>query len=379
VLLVVDQFEELFTLCRDSFEQEAFVDNLLTAAGEADGQDRVLLALRADFYAHCAQYDDLREMLAQHQEYVGSMTTDELRCAVEGPAASDAWTLEPGLVDLVLRDAGDEPGALPLLSHALLETWCRRRGRRLTLSGYAESGGVRGAIARSAESTLREQLAADQQAIARRIFLRLTELGEGTQDTRRRAAFDELVTASGDATAVLEVLQVLAAARLVTLGHGTAEVAHEALIREWPTLRAWLDEDRAALRFHRSLAAAAQDWESHGRDADLLYRGARLEQLREWADTHGADLNPSERLFLDASVALAEYHTSEREARRQRELEAAQQLASAEQRRAEEQTRATARLRRRAMSLAGALFAAIVMAGAALFFGSGHHFGNSVR
>jgi WD40 repeat protein len=368
VLLVVDQFEELFTLCRDSFEQEAFVDNLLTAASEPDRPDSVLLALRADFYAHRAQYDDLREMLAQHQEYVGSMAPEELRRAIQGPAEGAGWTLEPGLVDLVLRDAGDEPGALPLLSHALLETWRRRRGRRLTLSGYAESGGVRGAIARSAESTLREQLTADQQAIARRIFLRLTELGEGTQDTRRRAGFEELVTVSDDAAAVLGVLQVLAASRLVTLGERTADVAHEALIREWPTLRAWLDEDRAALRLHHSLAAAAQDWELHGRDPDLLYRGARLAQLRDWAEVHAADLNPVEQLFLDASVSLAERETSEREAQRHRELEAAQQLAATEQLRAEEQTRATARLRRRAISLAGALLAAIVMAGAALFF-----------
>jgi WD40 repeat protein len=366
-LVVVDQFEELFTLCHDSFEQEAFVDNLLAAADEADGRAGVLLALRADFYAHCAQFADLRAMLARHQEYVGSMVPEELRHAIQGPAEGGNWSLEPGLVELVLRDAGEEPGALPLLSHAMLETWRRRRGRRLTLAGYADSGGVRGAIARSADDTL-QRLTVDQQSLARRIFVRLTELGEGTQDTRRRATFEELVAAPEDMPAVLEVLEVLAAARLVTLGENTVEVAHEALIREWPALRAWLDEDRAALRLHRALGAAARDWEAHEHDPDLVYRGARLAQVREWAETHGADLNSSERSFLDASIALAERQFDEREALRRRELEAAQQLASAEQRRAEDQTRATARLRRRAISLAGALLLALGMAGTALFF-----------
>jgi Novel STAND NTPase 1 len=152
-LLVVDQVEELFTVSRDPFEREAFVDNLLTASN-AEASTHVLIALRADFYAHCGQYPDLRRSLAEHQEYVGPMTPDELRRAIESPAANGRWTLDPGLVDLVLRDAGDEPGALPLVSHALLETWARRRGRTLTVQGYAETGGVHGAIAQTAGDRL---------------------------------------------------------------------------------------------------------------------------------------------------------------------------------------------------------------------------------
>src|SRR5438132_590971 len=152
-LLVVDQFEELFTLCRDPFEREAFVDNLLEAS-QAGRMATVLIALRADFYPHCAQYADLRHALAEHQEYVGPMSAEELRRAIELPAHRGDWKLEPGLVDLFLRDVGEEPGALPLLSHALLETWRRRRGRTLTLQAYAETGGVRGAIARTAEILL---------------------------------------------------------------------------------------------------------------------------------------------------------------------------------------------------------------------------------
>ena len=140
VMLVVDQFEELFTLCHDNFEREAFVENLLGAA-EQDGPAAVVIALRADFYAHCAPYASLREAVAQHQEYVGPMTLAELRRAIEQPAQQSGWELEPALVDLLLRDVGEEPGALPLLSHVLLETWNRRRGRRLTLAAYTASGG----------------------------------------------------------------------------------------------------------------------------------------------------------------------------------------------------------------------------------------------
>jgi DNA-binding SARP family transcriptional activator/energy-coupling factor transporter ATP-binding protein EcfA2 len=135
-ILVVDQFEELFTLCRDGFEREAFVENLLTAA-ERGNLVKLVIALRADFYAFCAENGRLREVVGEHQEYVGLMSLPELRRAIEGPAERSGWELEPGLVDVLLRDIGEEPGALPLLSHALLETWKRRKGRQLTLSGYA--------------------------------------------------------------------------------------------------------------------------------------------------------------------------------------------------------------------------------------------------
>src|SRR6185436_14651675 len=143
---------------------------------------------------------------------------------------------------LILRDVGDEPGALPLLSHALLETWKRRAGHRLTLKGYADAGGVRGAISHTAESVY-QNLSASEQAIARNIFLRLTDLGEGTEDTRRRASFAELIPNQENAEETGKVLNRLAEARLITLSENTAEVAHEALIREWPTLREWLNQD----------------------------------------------------------------------------------------------------------------------------------------
>ena len=135
-----------------------------------------------------------RDAVAQQQEYIGPMTAEELRLAIEEPARRGHWEFEPGLVDLILRDVGDEPGALPLLSHALLETWKRRAGHTLTLKGYADAGGVHGAIAHTAESVY-QNLLPEEQSIARDIFLRLTELGEetATGDTRRRAALDELI------------------------------------------------------------------------------------------------------------------------------------------------------------------------------------------
>src|SRR3990170_6584571 len=150
IFLIVDQMEELFTLCRQESERQTFIDNLLVAA--AVGHCKIVLVLRADFYTHCARFENLRAALAENQDYIGPMTTAELRQAIEGPAALNNFTYEPGLVDLILREVGSEPGALPLLSHALLETWKRRHGRTLTLAGYAEAGGVHGAIAHTAET-----------------------------------------------------------------------------------------------------------------------------------------------------------------------------------------------------------------------------------
>ncbi len=370
VMLVVDQFEELFTLCRSQTEQTVFVNNLLTAAFEPNGSTIVVIALRADFYAHCADFADLRRALAQHQEYIGPMTSDELRRAIEEPAHRGHWELEPGLIDLLLHDVGDQPGALPLLSHALLETWQRRRGRTLTLSGYLSSGGVRGAIAETAESVFHDQLDQQQRIIARQIFLRLTELGKGTQDTRRRAALIELVPNLQLRPSVESVLKTLADARLITTSEGVAEVAHEALIREWPTLRDWLADDREGLRLHRHLTEAAQEWERLDRDRDLLYRGVRLAQAAEWANAHAGELNDLERAFLDASQALAQQEEAEREAQRRQQLEAAQKLAESERQRAEEQARSARQLRRRARYLTGAFIVALAMALAAGFFGA---------
>lgn len=370
ILLVIDQFEELFALCRSEEERASFIGNLLTAASETDGPVIIIITLRADFYSHCANYPALREALAHNQEYIGAMSSDELRRSIEEAARRGRWELEPGLVNLLLHDVGHEPGALPLLSHALFETWQRRRGRLMTMSGYASSGGVRGAIAETAETVFSDQFTHEQRAIARRIFLRLTELGDeaGTADTRRRATFDELILRPEEAATTHAVLKALADARLITTTEHAAEVAHEALIREWPTLHGWLEENREELRLHRQLTETTQDWSSMDHDPDLLYRGARLAQTREWAITHASEMNELEHEFLNASIAFNERELEEREEQRQKELDAAQKLATSEKRRAEEQTSFSKQLRRRARYLMSAFVVALVLALASLFF-----------
>jgi WD40 repeat protein/DNA-binding SARP family transcriptional activator len=373
-ILVVDQFEEVFTLCCDAFEREAFIDNLVCAAEM--GQPGVVIALRADFYHHCAEHTRLREAVAEHQEYVGPMSPSELRRAIVVPAEHAGWSFEPGLVDELLRDVGEEPGGLPLLSHALLETWRRRRGRQLTFAGYMEAGGVKGAIAHTAETLFCQRLTPNEQRTARRIFLALTELGEGTQDTRRRVSPGEVVLSADEPSRLMHVLHMLADARLITLAEDTIEVAHEALIREWPRLRDWLNQDRENLRLHRQVADSAREWERLGRDPGGLYRGVRLTRVLDWAADHRAELTAFESDFLDVSATAAEREQREHEARRQREIDAAEQLAASERRRADlerqgadAQRRAAARLRQRAVVLAAALCLALLGASAAVFFG----------
>jgi WD40 repeat protein/DNA-binding SARP family transcriptional activator len=362
-VIVIDQFEELFTQCHNENERRAFIENVLMAA--EGGQCKVILTLRADFYAHCAQYDILRSALAENQVFIGPMNALEQRRAIEEPAKQAGVVFESGLVDLILHDAGSEPGALPLLSHALLETWKRRQNNTLTLSGYAESGGVHGAIARTAESVF-ANLTSGQQRIARSIFLRLTELGEGVSDTRRRASLHELVLRAEDRLDVEQVIDLLAEARLLTVSQEGLEVAHEALIREWPTLRSWLDEDREGLRLHRRLTEAAQSWEELECDPGELFRRARLAQAVEWATAHPEELNDLERDFLAASRVFVEQEAAERETARQREMEAIQRFAESEQQRAEEHARTAYRFRWLAAGLTVLLLTAFVMFGFAI-------------
>ena len=374
ILIAVDQLEELFTLCRDEAERRAFIDNLLMATGFGpDGEQagrtadriRVVATLRADFYAHIAQYRLLREAIARHQVYIGPMDRDSMRRAIEEPATQNGWDFVPGLVDLLLHDAGDEPGGLPLLSHALLETWRRRRGTTMTLRGYAESGGVRGAIATTAERVFQGELSADQQRIARGIFLRLTELGEGTADTRRRVARAELIPLD-DATRAAEVgvaLDMLADARLVTTSEDTVEVAHEALIREWPRLREWLGEDREGLRLHRRITEAAAEWEALDRDPGGLLRGTRLAQANEWATAHHAELDVAEIAFLEASPRTRGGRVGRARVGPREGAPTAEALAEAERRRAEEAAGSARRLRRYAVLLVAAAAVAIGLAG----------------
>ena len=305
-VVAVDQFEELFTACRNEHERAAFAAALAGRARDAPRHTLVLVAVRADFYGHCAAYPELSRLMGANHVLVGPMRRDELRRAIELPARQADLVVEPELADALVADVADEPGALPLLSSSLLELWQRRDGRRLRLDAYEHAGGVRGAVARLAERAY-EQLDDERREVARRILLRLAA-GEGDAVVRRRVPLAEL---EGDG--VEETLAVLADQRLVTIGEGEVEVAHEALLREWPRLRGWLDEDAQGRRVHAHLIGAARDWEQGGRDPGELYRGARLAAALDWAGAHERELNASERAFLDASRARAE-----REAERQR-------------------------------------------------------------
>jgi WD40 repeat protein len=321
IVLVVDQFEETFTLCRDEDERRLFVDAVLHASFAPGARLVLIVAMRADFYARAAAYPNLATAVQDNQALVRPMTEEELRAVVEGPADRVGLRLEPGLVEVILADVAEEPGSLPLLSHALFETWRRRRGRTLTVAGYTDSGGVRESIARRAEQVFRGFTFAER-TLARSIFLRLTELGDGTEDTRRRARREELVYQDADDGSVDAVLKALVGARLVTVGEEGVEVAHEALIREWPTLRGWLDEDREDLRTHAALRRAAREWVEFERDPGALYRSARLLTASELAARHEADLNEQEHEFLAASHAAeqAEIESARRRTRRLRVL-----------------------------------------------------------
>ena len=299
--MAVDQFEEIFTACRDDEERVTFVERLVARA--RDRRSVVIVAIRADFYGRCAAYPDLARLLAANHVLVGPMRRDELRSAIENPTRQAGLAVDPELVDALVTDVDGEPGALPLLSTTLLELWRHRDGRRLRLSAYEHSGGVHGAVARLAESAY-ERLDDEQREIARRMLLRLAGEGEGDAVVRRRVDLDELED-GGDGAAA-EVLSVLTESRLVTLGEGQVEVAHEALLREWPRLRGWLEEDVQGRRLHRHLSVAAHEWDVRGRDAGELYRGARLASVLDWAAGHEGELNAAERAFVEESRAATD-------------------------------------------------------------------------
>jgi WD40 repeat protein/DNA-binding SARP family transcriptional activator len=322
LLLAVDQFEEVFTTCQDEGERAAFLA-ALTEAAWAGRNVTVVVVVRADYYGHCTADPTLADLLAANHMLVGPMGADELRRAIELPARRAGLRLEPGLSAAMIGEVADEPGGLPLLSCALLESWQHRQGRTLTLAAYHQAGGVHGAVARLAERAW-QQLDPGQQQTARRMLLRLAGPGEGEAVVRRRVPRDEL-TASGDERG-RAVLDALADQRLLTTGEDTVEVAHEALLREWPRLRGWLEEDVQGRALHRHLISAAQEWEAAGRDPGELYRGARLTGALDWARDHHADLNELERAYLKASRAAAEREVADARRRAEREARTSRRL-----------------------------------------------------
>ena len=307
IVVAIDQLEEVFTVCEREEERAAFLDQLATAARDPGQRAIVLTSLRTDFYGAAASYPAFAELLSGHHVLVGPMGPDELAQAIVGPASRGGLTVEEPLVQTLVSSVAGEPGGLPLLSTMLLELWQGRDGRTLRLRTYAESGGVHGAVARLAERAFAE-LDDHEREIARRVMVLLV----GDEDpglVRRRVPLAELHRIDG-AEAVIDRLTQ---ARLLSTSEGACEVSHEALVREWPRYRTWLEESRLSRQLHAHLLETARDWNAHGRDPGGLYRGTRLTAAIEWADAHGDLLDAVEREFLRAS----ERHAEE-EARRRR-------------------------------------------------------------
>ncbi|MFD2467828.1 nSTAND1 domain-containing NTPase [Amycolatopsis silviterrae] len=320
LVLVVDQFEETFTLCADESQRRLFVRTLHAISSSASaGAGRpaaVLLGLRADFFVHCLEYPELTAASQSGDlQVLGPMTTGELRDAITGPAKSVGLQLEPGLVDLIVRDVGagaartrtgsteslHDAGVLPLLSHALLATWQHRQPGKLTIEAYQAARGIRGAVAATAERVWAD-LDRPGQTAARAILLRLVRVSEDMRDTRRRSTRHQLADQAEDPASAGKALEMLAAARLVTLDERSVEITHEALLQAWPRLRSWLDQDRAGNLLRQRLEEDSTSWDSQERDASLLYRGARLEAAAQWMKAADpADATVTAQEFLAAS------------------------------------------------------------------------------
>ncbi len=307
IVVAVDQLEELFTLCDDERQRRAFLERLVAAAGDHERRALLLCTLRADFYGRLSAYPRFADLLSRSHALVGPMDRDQLREAIEQPAARAGLDAEDRLVDVLVAEVGDEPGGLPLLSTTLLELWRAGDGRVLRLQDYRAMGGVRSAVAQIAEAAYRRLSFSDRNT-ARDLLLRLADVGEGSPE-RRLVPLAELRSVPG----AERVLSELTDARLLTVGASGVELSHEALLREWPRYRGWLEEDRVGRQLQAHLRVAAREWDERGRDAADLYRGTRLAAALEFRAQHLDRMDELERDFVAASRFEAE-----REAGRQR-------------------------------------------------------------
>lgn len=326
LVLVIDQFEEVFTLVDDEAARRHFLDSLHAAVTDARSPVRVITTLRADFYDRPLLYANPGELLRSRTEVVLPMSPAELERAIVCPAERVGVALESELPDAIIRDVGEQVGALPLMQYALTELFDKREGRLMTVRAYQSSGGVLGTLARRAEA-IYTALDSPQQEIARQLFLRLVTLGEGIEDTRRRVRVGELISLTPDEADLHQVLDVFGRYRLLTFdrhpqtGAPTIEVAHEALLRVWPRLRGWLDVSREDLRLQQRLLQSAHEWLDADKDHSFLAPGARLAQFEALAAGGEVALNAEERAYLEASVAERDRHEQSERERRERELQ----------------------------------------------------------
>lgn len=302
-LLCIDQFEELFTFNHESGVVAQFLVALQSMVESVESRIHIVLTIRADFYAKSSRYPWLAKAINDNQMLVGPMSRAELRDAIETPATAVGLKLDDALIDSVLDDAGGAAGSLPLVSHALVETWKRRTGKRLTIENYRAAGGVAGALGQSAETLYNQHLDSSEQSAARRLILRLISPGEGVADTRRPIAISDL---DGDADPELmhKVADCLVDARLLTIDRNTIQLAHEAIISSWPRLADWINESRDDLRMQQRIERAATEWIESDRNPDLLYHGTPLSTARDWQKNYGQNLNVQEKDFLNAAAEL---------------------------------------------------------------------------
>jgi WD40 repeat protein/serine/threonine protein kinase len=324
LFLFIDQFEEIFTLAEKEADSARFLNSLYTAVTEPGSRLRLVITLRADFYDRPLLYPNVSQLMRKRTEVIVPMSAEELEQAISAPARRSGITLETGLVAAITAEVTEHLGALPLLQYTLSELFEKRQGKLLTVTAYRQLGGVRGSLARRAEEIF-TQFSAQQQEAARQIFLRLIALGEGTEDTRRRTMLPELTSISAEGQSVNSVLDALGKSRLLTFDRDpitrspTVEVTHEAIIREWTRLRAWLDAARGDVRFQRTLAQLAAEWFESGQDASFLLRGARLEQLERWSETTTLALTRDESDYLRASIAERQIRQTQELQRQERE------------------------------------------------------------
>ena len=328
LLLVIDQFEELFTLVEDEAVRSHFLGSLEAAVRDPHSRLRVVATLRADFYDRPLLYRGFAELFKSRVEALIPLSAEELERAISGPARRVDVSLEPGLVAAMLADVAEEPGGLPLMEYALTELFERRDGRVLFLEAYRQIGGVSGALGRRAEE-LYAELDEPGKAAARQLFLRLVTLGEGTEDTRRRVSRSEIASLDVDQQAMTAVLDTFGSSRQLSFdrdpstGAPTIELAHEAMLSAWPRLHRWIDAARDDLRTERRVAAAAHEWVEGDGDPSFLLSGARLDQAEAWQGSSELAVTPEEREYLEASRAERERRRADEEARAvyERELE----------------------------------------------------------
>lgn len=332
LLLLIDQFEEVFTRASDA-ERDPFIRLIRTAAVQPKGRTQVLITMRADFFDRIGSYPDLAELFEQENMLiVTEMTAANLLRSIEGPAQAVGLTYEDGLAQRILDDVRRQPGSLPLLQYALKALYEKRAGRRLTHAAYDAIGGMQRALAGHAE-TIYSRLPPDQQDLMRRLLLRLVEISERGEPTRRRVDREELNFAGVSPQNVQDVLDLLTApeSRLLIAsreirvsGDMSAapttwiEVSHEALIREWDRLRDWIDENIEGLRYGSELLKAAADWNNSDRDPAYLLTGTRLMHAEEWLPT--ADANALQREFVRASIEQRNRQMAEQREQAEREL-----------------------------------------------------------